>query len=143
MLQHTNQYDVFLFYSTDVYYDYAHHPSEIAAVYSALSSLGYSKICTVFSPHTYSRTAAFFSEFKKELSRFNKVFLTEIYAAREPYCDTVSADLLGAAINSAGGNCSPATAPAVINYINEEKPSCIVLMGAGELREIKQALEDF
>ena len=128
---------------TDVYYDYAHHPSEIAAVYSALSSLGYGKICTVFSPHTYSRTEAFFSEFQKELSRFDKVFLTEIYAAREPYRDTVSATLLGAAINASGGNCSPATASAVINYINEEKPSCIVLMGAGELREIKQAIEDF
>ena len=41
------------------------------------------RVIIAFQPHTYTRTKALFSDFVSELSRCDKVFLAEIYAARE------------------------------------------------------------
>ncbi len=66
-----------------VYDDYAHHPSEIMALIDAARSISPKRILLAFQPHTYSRTKALFDDFVKELSKADKVFLAEIYAARE------------------------------------------------------------
>lgn len=66
-----------------VYDDYAHHPSELKALLSAAKSLGFKRLIVAFQPHTYSRTKALFDDFVRELARADKVFLAEIYAARE------------------------------------------------------------
>ncbi|MBR7081845.1 MAG: UDP-N-acetylmuramate--L-alanine ligase, partial [Oscillospiraceae bacterium] len=66
-----------------VYDDYAHHPSELRALIAAVRTLDFKRIILAFQPHTYSRTKSFFKEFADELSKADKVFLAEIYAARE------------------------------------------------------------
>jgi UDP-N-acetylmuramate--alanine ligase len=66
-----------------VYDDYAHHPGEIHALIDAVRSIGDNRIVVAFQPHTYSRTSALFDDFVKELSLADKVFLAEIFAARE------------------------------------------------------------
>jgi len=64
--------------------DYAHHPNEINAVWSALKDLfPYDKKCVIFQPHLYSRTKDFMNEFAKALSKFDRVVLLPIYPARE------------------------------------------------------------
>lgn len=64
--------------------DYAHHPTEIDALYQAVSELyPNKKKLMVFQPHLYSRTRDFASGFAKSLSQFNEVILLEIYPARE------------------------------------------------------------
>ena len=64
--------------------DYAHHPNEINAVWSALKDLfPYDKKCVIFQPHLYSRTKDFMNEFAKALSKFDRVVLLQIYPARE------------------------------------------------------------
>ena len=64
--------------------DYAHHPNEINAVWSALKDLyPNNKKCVIFQPHLYSRTKDFMNEFAKALSKFDRVVLLPIYPARE------------------------------------------------------------
>ncbi|NCC67903.1 MAG: UDP-N-acetylmuramate--L-alanine ligase [Clostridia bacterium] len=71
------------FNGADVYDDYAHHPGELKALLDAVEPLGYKRVVLVFQPHTYSRTAALFNDFVKQLSRADLTYLAEIYAARE------------------------------------------------------------
>ena len=77
-----------------VFDDYAHHPTEVRAALTALravarqdqsgrpSSGGGSSI-VVFQPHLYSRTKAFAREFAAALDTADKVFVLDVYAARE------------------------------------------------------------
>ena len=64
--------------------DYAHHPTEINAVYQAVREMyPTQKVAVVFQPHLFSRTKDFVDEFAESLSQFEAVFLLEIYPARE------------------------------------------------------------
>ncbi len=67
----------------DVYDDYAHHPGELKVLLDTVEQLNYQRTVLVFQPHTYSRTAALFSDFVEQLKRPDVVFLAEIFAARE------------------------------------------------------------
>ena len=64
--------------------DYAHHPSEINAVYNAVAEMYPGQTtAVVFQPHLFSRTRDFAEEFAASLSRFAQTFLLPIYPARE------------------------------------------------------------
>ncbi len=64
--------------------DYAHHPAEIDAVCQAIREMHPGKeILAVFQPHLYSRTRDFGEEFARSLAQFDRVWLLEIYPARE------------------------------------------------------------
>jgi UDP-N-acetylmuramate--alanine ligase len=64
--------------------DYAHHPTEIDALYQAVSEMYPSdRKLVIFQPHLFSRTKDFGEEFGKSLSRFDEVILLDIYPARE------------------------------------------------------------
>ena len=64
--------------------DYAHHPTEIDALYQAVNEMyPNEKTLIVFQPHLFSRTRDFGNEFAKSLSRFDEILLLEIYPARE------------------------------------------------------------
>ena len=64
--------------------DYAHHPTEIKAVYDTLENAypGEEK-CVVFQPHLFSRTQDFMEDFAAVLQLFDCVILLPIYGARE------------------------------------------------------------
>ena len=64
--------------------DYAHHPTEINALYQAVTELfpDDDKLI-VFQPHLYSRTRDFIDGFAESLSQFDEVLLMDIYPARE------------------------------------------------------------
>ena len=63
--------------------DYAHHPTEIEATLKAALRYPHKKLCVVFQPHTYSRTAAFLDRIAEALSIADLIVLADIYAARE------------------------------------------------------------
>jgi UDP-N-acetylmuramate--alanine ligase len=64
--------------------DYAHHPTEINAVYHAVKELYPNrKILVIFQPHLFSRTRDFVDGFAESLSQFDEIALMEIYPARE------------------------------------------------------------
>jgi UDP-N-acetylmuramate--alanine ligase len=67
-----------------VYDDYAHHPTEVAATLATARTLaGTGRVIAVFQPHLYSRTAYLAHEFASALARADAAVVTEIYPARE------------------------------------------------------------
>ena len=87
--------------SVRVFDDYAHHPTEIQAVLTAVRTLigqphseapgadvvsenpADGRVIVVFQPHLYSRTEAFAAEFGRALGGADEVFVLDVYAARE------------------------------------------------------------
>ena len=120
-----------------VYFDYAHHPTEIEASINALKLHTGGAVTVVFKPHTYSRTASLFCGFVKALSLADSVVLTEIYAAREEPIPGVSSAEIARAIGSRA-ICLPD--PLVLRYIDEKTRGAIVIMGAGDLTDIKRSV---
>lgn len=81
--------------------DYAHHPSEIEALMNALEKLFPEKsIVGAFQPHLFSRTKDFEQDFAKQLSRFKKLVLLDIYPARELPIPGVTSDALAEKITT-------------------------------------------
>ncbi len=75
--------------------DYAHHPSEINAVYNAVAEMYPGQTtAVVFQPHLFSRTRDFVQEFASSLSQFDHIFLLPIYPAREKPMMGVTSDWL-------------------------------------------------
>src|SRR6218665_3595056 len=82
--------------------DYAHHPTEINAVHQAVRELYPGrKVLAIFQPHLFSRTRDFVDVFAESLSKFDEVFLMDIYPARELPMEGVTSEwLLGKMTNS-------------------------------------------
>lgn len=77
--------------SSIIVFDYAHHPTEIEALYFSLHQKYPNYLLSVFfEPHTYSRTIAYIDNFKKALSLFDEVYIKDVFAsAREKYNNEV------------------------------------------------------
>jgi len=83
--------------------DYAHHPTEIAAVLSAArASLG-RRLVVAFQPHRYSRTGRLMHEFGPALRDADDILLTDIYAASEDPIPGVTIDALADAVRRGSG----------------------------------------
>jgi len=63
--------------------DYAHHPTEIAAVLRAAREGWKRRLVVVFQPHLYSRTVLLQQEFGVCFQHADILLVTDIYAARE------------------------------------------------------------
>ncbi len=83
----------------NIFDDYAHHPTEIKAVYDAMKNKKYNRSWVIFQPHTYSRTKALLTDFASVLSQFDNIVITDIYAAREKNTYNVSSQDLVNLIN--------------------------------------------
>ena len=83
--------------------DYAHHPTEIAAVLAAArASLG-RRLIVAFQPHRYTRTQQLLNEFGPSLREADAIVLTDIYAAGEDAIAGVNLDALATAIQLGAG----------------------------------------
>jgi UDP-N-acetylmuramate--alanine ligase len=63
--------------------DYAHHPSEIAALVKTARQLNRSRLFAVFQPHRYTRTLALGANFPAAFEGVDEVVLCPVYAASE------------------------------------------------------------
>lgn len=120
-----------------VYYDYAHHPTEISASINALKMHTGQPLTVVFKPHTFSRTAAFWREFCTSLSLADYAVITDIYPAREEPIEGVTSLRLAGDI---GGRAVYSTDEDVIKAVDLQTEGAIVLMGAGDFEKIKQRI---
>jgi UDP-N-acetylmuramate--alanine ligase len=125
--------------------DYAHHPTEINAVYQAVRELyPNQKVLAVFQPHLFSRTKDFADDFAKSLAAFDEVILLDIYPARElPVIGITSNWLMNKIENS---NKKLVSKEKLIPTILESNATVIVTIGAGDIGEmvtsIKKALNE-
>ncbi len=131
---------------TDFIYidDYAHHPTEINAVYDAIAEMHPNKkVLAIFQPHLFSRTKDFADEFATSLSKFDAVILLDIYPAREkPLSGITSEWLLEKIENPSKKVVQKAN---LIDEIKGQNPEVLVTMGAGdiglEVQKIKKEFE--
>ncbi|HKJ49069.1 MAG TPA: UDP-N-acetylmuramate--L-alanine ligase [Christiangramia sp.] len=123
--------------------DYAHHPTEISAVHQAVREMyPNKKVLAVFQPHLFSRTRDFAEDFASSLSDFDKVFLLDIYPAREiPIEGVSSAWLLDKISNSQKSLVQKSD---LSEKILAENADVVVMLGAGdigvEVEKVKKAL---
>ena len=118
-----------------VYYDYAHHPTEIKASIDALKMQTGTALTVIFKPHTYSRTKSLWNEFCAALSAADHILLLDIYPAREEAIEGVNSAALAEAIGSKAKYCNE---DEILTKLDIYTIGAIVLMGAGNLEEIKR-----
>ena len=74
--------------------DYAHHPTEIAALIGGMRRLPHKRLLVAFQPHRFSRTARFKADFARALLGADELFLLDVYAASEqPIAGGTTADI--------------------------------------------------
>lgn len=122
--------------------DYAHHPTEIAAVLSSIRSMyPASKITAIFQPHLYSRTRDFAPEFAAALDLADQVFLMDIYPAREAPIEGVDSGIILRQLTKPAEMLHRAL---IADRMKALKPELLVTLGAGdidlEVEKIKQAI---
>ncbi len=83
--------------------DYGHHPTEIEAALQALQMSHRRRIVAVFQPHRFTRTRALLDRFANCFTGAAELVLLPIYPAGERPIEGVTSDLLGKAIERAGG----------------------------------------
>ncbi len=127
------------FNGADVYDDYAHHPSELAALLDAVEQLNYKRTVLVFQPHTYTRTAALFENFVTQLKRPDVLLLAEIFAAREQNTIGISSAALAGRIE--GSRFFPTFSQLEKELRQIAHPGDIILtVGAGDVYKIGENL---
>lgn len=121
--------------------DYAHHPTEINAVYQAVKELYPSKKnIAIFQPHLFSRTRDFFDGFAESLSQFDEVILLDIYPARELPIEGVTSEVL---LNKIKSNNKKLVAKANLNEaVLNTDAQIIIMIGAGDIGEMVMPLKN-
>jgi UDP-N-acetylmuramate--alanine ligase len=101
--------------------------------------MGYERIICAFQPHTFSRTAEFYEEFKASLAMADAVLLAPVYAAREVNVYGVDMAKMAAEIEGAE---YIGTFEGIAARVREmAKPGDVVLtVGAGEIWKVNRLL---
>jgi UDP-N-acetylmuramate--alanine ligase len=130
-----------------VYDDYAHHPTEVAAVIAGARTLGPARVLAVFQPHLFSRTRALAREFGVALSAADVIAVLDVYPSRELAEDFPGIDgriIAAAAADAAGGRTVAWTpgfdaARRFLTGVLRSGDLC-VLMGAGDIDTLGRSL---
>jgi len=121
--------------------DYAHHPTEINAVYNTVKELyPNQKNMVIFQPHLFSRTRDFLSEFANSLSQFDQVVLLDIYPARELPIEGISSKLLLEKI--ANSNKKLVEKTSLNKMVLSSDASIITMLGAGDIADLVTPLKE-
>ncbi len=116
-----------------VYEDYGHHPDEIRATLAGAREMGFSRILCAYQPHTYSRTAGLFREFCTSFSDCDRVYLCDIYAAREENIYGVSSEGLACEIGEKAEYCGDFRTTAEAITRDATDGDLVIIMGAGDI----------
>lgn len=120
--------------------DYAHHPTEINAVYQAVKELyPNKKIMACFQPHLFSRTKDFVEGFAESLSQFDELLLLEIYPARELPIEGVNATWLLEKITSK--NKQLVSKEKVLTCFENSDADVYITIGAGDIGEMVKSIK--
>ncbi|MBO0925699.1 UDP-N-acetylmuramate--L-alanine ligase [Cellulomonas sp. zg-ZUI199] len=119
--------------------DYAHHPTEVAAVLRAAREVADGgRVVVLFQPHLFSRTRTFAREFGEAFDLADAVVVTDVYAAREDPDPTVTGALVVEHVPTPGkavfvpGRVDAARAVAAL-----ARPGDLLLtVGAGDVTEL-------
>ncbi len=106
--------------------DYAHHPSELQALWQYLG-VGKNNVSVVFEPHRASRLKCFLHEFVRALKRCSQVYVHPLYEAFE------AADCNEKSLLAALPNGRPFGQLNVSDWVLQEQPCTLAFVGAGKI----------
>ena len=125
--------------------DYAHHPTEVAALLRAARPVARGgRVLVLFQPHLYSRTRLFAAEFAAALDLADGVVVTDVYGAREDPDPAVTSALITSRMGAAGkAELVPDRIDAARCVAERAEPGDLVLtVGAGDVTELAQVVLD-
>ena len=133
-----------------VFADYAHHPTEIAALLRLLRETHLGRLAVVFQPHRYSRTRQYAAEFANALSVADEVLLMPVYSAGEAKISGgEAADILAAVSAGTRKICVCADANEVAGKLRalaesafsaeNSEETVLAFVGAGDIDRISAA----
>jgi len=115
--------------------DYAHHPNEISQSVKSIRELYQDKkIAAVFQPHLYTRTRDFYKEFADSLSLLDKVYLCDIYPAREAPIPGVTSQLIYDNLRP-GMERQLIHKEDVVRCVQARDFDVLILLGAGDIED--------
>lgn len=127
--------------------DYAHHPTELAAALQAARDMYEGRrLVAVFQPHLYSRTRDFARGFGEALAIADKVWLTDIFPAREAPIPGVDGHTLLTSVTEAGTS-HASYVPAVDDLAaavaaDLKEGDVVITLGAGSIERTGAELLD-
>jgi UDP-N-acetylmuramate--alanine ligase len=126
--------------------DYAHHPTEIAAVLAAARASLDRRLVVVFQPHRFSRTHRLLDAFGPALREADEVVLADVYPAGEEPVSGVTLERVAEAVRRGSGRPVHAVpkvddlVPVVLGLV---RPGDAVLtLGAGSIGALPKRLVD-
>ncbi len=141
----------YIFQSEKIIYidDYAHHPTEISALFSSVKHLyPNKKITAIFQPHLFSRTKDFQKEFAESLSLENEgdeLILLNIYPARELPIEGITSNII--LEQSKTRNKKLVTDNQLLTYIenkiNKNEIEILLTIGAGNIDRFVKPISVF
>jgi len=119
--------------------DYAHHPTEVAALLRAARPVASGgRVLVLFQPHLFSRTLAFAAQFATALDLADAVVVTDVYAAREDPDPAVTSALITDQVATGGkAEFVPDRLAAAQRIVDRAAPGDLILtVGAGDVTEL-------
>ncbi len=127
--------------------DYGHHPLEIESNIKAYKEeYKNKKVCMIFQPHRYSRTAQLFHDFIKVLKKTDSLIILDIYSASEKPIKGINSRAIVEALKQKGHKDVTYLKKHehVIDLIKEKKDTfdILVTQGAGSVSNICQIIKN-
>jgi UDP-N-acetylenolpyruvoylglucosamine reductase len=115
-----------------VFADYAHHPTEIAALLEWVRETHPGKLIVVFQPHRHTRTRQYAAEFRQALLVADHALVLPVYAAGEPaleggHAQSVVADSKLKLIENRND------LPAQLKALVDGEDTVVAFVGAGDI----------
>jgi UDP-N-acetylmuramate--alanine ligase len=125
-----------------VYDSYAHHPTEIRADLAAARSIaGGDRLVVAYQPHLVSRTRLYGAEMGEALSSADRVFVADIYLAREDPDPAVTSALIVDAIHGTEASLGGPVEGLAAVVAPELRPGDLFLtLGAGDITTVGPAV---
>lgn len=125
----------------DLYYDYAHHPTEIECTVNTVREITDGEVTVIFKPHTYSRTAGLMNEFARALSLADKAYLCDISAIREQAIEGITSERLASLIGPRAERIEEDNIKSIIESSGSAcRKGALVIMGAANMDNVKSQL---
>lgn len=123
--------------------DYAHHPTEVAALLRAARTVaGAGRVLVLFQPHLYSRTRVFAREFAEALALADVVVVTGIYGAREDPEPGVTGALIVDAMTRPGAYVADRGEAASRLAAEARSGDLVLTVGAGDVTDLGPVVLD-
>ena len=121
--------------------DYAHHPTEVAAILEAARGTG-RRVRAVLQPHRWIRTARQWPELAAAASAADEVLVLDIYAAGEAPIANVSPALIVNRLKEKGVEARAANLESATDYLNDSLADndLVITLGAGDVWRVAAAL---